>query len=90
MFDLSKLGFDFPPGITFKPPATDEMIKELEQHYQHALPDELKVIFKKYHGGCPEADALIMQYPEDEFSGELEVSRFLTLDALTQKSLNIK
>ena len=54
------------------------MIKELEQHYQHALPDELKVIFKKYHGGCPETFLLEVTLPEDEIPGEMEVSRFLT------------
>lgn len=89
MFDLSKLQFDFPPEITFEPPATDEMIEALERHYQHTLPEELKVIFKKYHGGCPETFLLEAQLPEDELPGEMEVSKFLILDSLTKDPLNI-
>lgn len=89
MFDLNKLKFDSTPEVTFEPPATDEMIEELENYYQHRLPDELKQIFKKYHGGCPDAYFLEVYFPDEELPSEMEVSNFLILDSLINDTLNI-
>mgnify|MGYP000397954163 CR=1 FL=1 len=89
MFDFSKLKFNTSPDLTYDPPASDEAIAKLEAHYGHNLPEDLKEIFKHYHGRDPGANRLEVTFPDDEFVYEMDVAGFLYLDLEENYPCNI-
>lgn len=89
MFDLNKIKITPAYYTEFYPPASEESIKELEEHYGHSLPDSLKEIFTKYNGGGPEAYLVKVYNPEFGLYGERSLDRFYLLNDDKDKPSNL-
>jgi hypothetical protein len=51
-----------------KPPANEILINELEHHFGHPIPTQLKEIFRHYNGGNPQLH-IFGEYDEDHSIG---------------------
>lgn len=89
MFDLGTLKITPFWGNEFYPPATDELIAELEQLCGHPLLPLHKEILKKYNGGGPEANCFSVTAPGDTFPVDWPFSFFYPLCTDRNKSINI-
>ena len=89
MFDLETLKMTPFWGDEFYPPATDELIDELEQLCGHPLLPLHKEILKKYNGGGPNANRFSMVAPGHTFPVERTFAYFYPISSNRNKINNL-
>jgi hypothetical protein len=90
MFDFNKIKMRPRSSKGYKPAATDEQIAELEKYCGHALPENLKIILKKFNGSSPSATYFDVVDKNDLlFPYQYQLAMFFYLDENKGSAHNI-
>jgi hypothetical protein len=89
MFDFNKIKMRPRSSKGYKPAATDEQIAELEKYCGHALPENLKIILRRFNNSSPSATYFDVLDEGGSFPYRYELSSFYYLDENKNLSNNI-